>query len=82
MMHVFEKAAMRGEPMPDELKGPEQMLYLSLRHLYGSHKLGIVDTGTAKREKQKLEKEYELMRLDYRCWKQAVAERNGPYGKA
>lgn len=47
----FERQAMNGEPMPDGLGFPYQLLFLGLRDLYHQYKQGWVDKETARQEK-------------------------------
>ncbi|MBO5130333.1 MAG: hypothetical protein J6B95_08330 [Oscillospiraceae bacterium] len=58
----WERQAMNGDEMPDGLGYPEQILYLSLRLLYKSLRLGAIERPTAIVEKKKLMDEY-------RCYK-------------
>lgn len=53
-----EKLAMAGAEMPDGLTFVEQEVYQSFRMLYFQYKMRIVDRETARREKQKILKEY------------------------
>lgn len=50
----YERIAMAGGEMPDGLCSADQQMFLELRILYKSHKMGIVDRETARREKSKL----------------------------
>lgn len=50
----YEKIAMAGGEMPDGLCSADQQMFLELRLLYKSHKMGIVDREAARREKSKL----------------------------
>lgn len=50
----YEKIAMAGGEMPDDLTSTDQQMFLELRLLYHSYRKGIVDRETAKREKNKL----------------------------
>ena len=50
----YEKIAMAGGEMPEGLSSADQQMFLELRLLYDSHKRGIVDRETARREKIKL----------------------------
>jgi hypothetical protein len=54
----YEKIAMAGGEMPDNLSSADQQMFLELRLLYKSHKMGIIDRDTAKKEKIKLLNEY------------------------
>ena len=54
----YERIAMAGEEMPDELSSADQQMFLELRLLYDSHKRGIIDRETARKEKVKLLNNY------------------------
>lgn len=54
----FERVAMSGGEMPDGLTSADQQMFLELRLLYDSHKRGIVDWETARKEKTKLLNNY------------------------
>ena len=59
----WERQAMNGDEMPDGLGYPEQILYLSLRLLYKSLRLGAIERPTAIVEKKKLMDEYRLYKF-------------------
>ena len=50
----YEKIAMAGGEMPDDLSNADQQMFLELRLLYDSYKKGIIDKNVARREKAKL----------------------------
>lgn len=50
----YERIAMAGGEMPDDLDWYDRQLFLMLRTLYWQYKNGIVDRETASREKRKL----------------------------
>ena len=50
----YERIAMVGGEMPDDLEWYDRQLFLMLRTLYWQYKKGIVDRETASREKRKL----------------------------
>jgi hypothetical protein len=50
----YERIAMAGGEMPDDLEWYDRQLFLMLRTLYWQYKQGIVDRETASREKRKL----------------------------
>lgn len=56
----WEKAAIRGDEMPDGLSYPDQILFLCLRNLYAQKRAGIIDRAAAVREKNKLLDEYRV----------------------
>ncbi|MDD6824554.1 MAG: hypothetical protein PUE12_00285 [Oscillospiraceae bacterium] len=64
----IEKAAATTGPMPDELNGAEQLLFLSLRHLYATYHSGKISKEIAKVEKTQIYKEYEQNALNLKCW--------------
>ena len=53
----YEKVAMSGGEMPDDLEWYDRQMFLMLRTLYWQYKQGIVDRETASREKRKLLKD-------------------------
>ena len=53
----YERIAMVGGEMPDDLEWYDRQLFLMLRTLYWQYKQGIVDRETASREKRKLLKD-------------------------
>lgn len=53
----YEKIAMAGGEMPDDLEWYDRQLFLMLRTLYWQYKNKIVDRETASREKRKLLKD-------------------------
>ena len=57
----WEKAAMNGDELPDNLGYPEQVLFLELRMLYDQYRKGIIpDREQAVREKKRLLDEYRI----------------------
>ncbi len=59
----YERQAMNGEELPKGLEYPDQVLFILLRGLYDQLRKGIVDRGTAIREKKELMKEYEAYKF-------------------
>jgi hypothetical protein len=53
----YERIAMAGGEMPDNLEWYDRQIFLQLRMLYYQFKQGIVDRETASREKRKLLKD-------------------------
>lgn len=53
----YERIAMVGGEMPDDLEWYDRQLFLMLRTLYWQYKQGVVDRETASREKRKLLKD-------------------------
>lgn len=53
----YERIAMAGGEMPDDLEWFDRTLFLQLRMLYHQFKNGVVDRETASREKRKLLKD-------------------------
>ena len=69
----YEKIAMAGGEMPDDLSNADQQMFLELRLLYDSYKKGIIDRNVARREKAKLLDEYKanaLMDVFCKQWAQ------------
>ena len=60
----WEKQAQRGDPMPDGLEYPDQVLYQALAHLYARYRMKTITREQASIEKKKLLEEYEL----YKFW--------------
>ena len=58
----YEKIAMIGGEMPQDMDSCDQTNFLKLRLLYDSYKKGILTRERAKAEKAKIIKEYELDR--------------------
>lgn len=54
----YERQAMMGEEMQNGLSFVEQEVYQSFRMLYAQYKMKVVDRETARREKQKILREY------------------------
>lgn len=50
----FERIAMAGGEMPDDLEWFDRTVFLQLRMLYHQHRNGLVDRETASREKRRL----------------------------
>lgn len=69
MEYPFERAAMRGDPMPEGLTGAEQILFSGLSLLYARVHMKLMDRDAAKREKVKLVQFYESIRFDCDLWK-------------
>lgn len=59
----YERIAMAGGEMPDDLEWYDRQMFLMLRSLYWQFKQGIVDRETASREKAKLLRDYDLKRF-------------------
>ena len=55
----YEKIAMAGGEMPDDIEWFDCQTFLSLRMLYHQYKIGLVDRETATREKRKILRDYE-----------------------
>lgn len=56
----WERKAIRGDELPDDLGYPEQVLYLELRMLYEQYRNKIIDRDAATREKKRLLDEYRI----------------------
>ena len=68
----LEKAAARGEGVPDGLKAPERAYFIALRGLYYQYRVGIIDKDQAKREKVMLERDYKSAVLNEKCFEKSV----------
>lgn len=71
----IERLAADGSDMPDDLELPEQLLYLTLRELYGNFRSGHVNRDRAKREKSRIMVAYYELRQEYDLAKQYVEVR-------
>lgn len=56
----FERAAMRGDPMPDGLSFPDQLMFESLALLYTRYQLKSIPRDQAQNDKKKLMDEYRI----------------------
>lgn len=59
----YEKIAMAGSEMPDNLEWYDRQMFLSLRTLYWQYKNGIIDREQATRERAKLLQDYSLKKF-------------------
>ena len=64
MVYPFEKAAMNADEMPEGLSAADQFMFLALRNLYKSKRLGLIDRDQGSREKNKLEAVYRQLSFD------------------
>ena len=55
----YEKIAMAGGEMPDNIEWFDCQTFLSLRMLYHQYKIGLVDRETATKEKRKILQDYD-----------------------
>ena len=74
LLKDIELTAGRNEPMPEELDGAKQLLFLSLRMLYIQHALGKLSIEQARIEKTRIIKEYETNALKLKCWEEAMTK--------
>ena len=56
----YERIAMAGGEMPDNMDSSDQIMFLKLRLLYDTYRRGAISREQATREKAKFMKEYEL----------------------
>lgn len=61
----YEKQAMRGDPMPDGLNYPDQLLYQALALLYARYRLGAVTKDQAVLEKKSLLDNYRVYQFQW-----------------
>ena len=54
MEFLFERQAMRGEPLPKTLDIADSCLYMALKNLYAMYRAGLITRKDAKTEKQRL----------------------------
>ena len=64
MVYDFERAAIRGESVPDGLGPADTWLFLTLRELYAQVKRGTISRETGAIEKHKIEMEYNKLKFD------------------
>lgn len=59
---AFERIAMAGGEMPDDLEWFDRTIFLQLRMLYDQYRKGLVDRETASREKRRMleDREFQL----------------------
>ena len=69
----IEKIAMHSDDMPDGLNSAEQLLFLSFRFLYESHRRGMITREQAKKEKQsilsrfgEMQRQVEICQMHYK----------------
>lgn len=66
----IERLAANDSEMPDGLAMPEQLLFFTLRELYGNFRSGIVNRDRAKREKSRIYVAYYGLNNDYKATEQ------------
>lgn len=73
----LERLAADGGDMPDDLEMPEQLLYLTLRELYGNFRSGHVNRDRAKREKSRIYVAYYSLKNEYKAteWHSEIQKR-------
>lgn len=54
MEFLFERQAMRGEPLPKTLDIADSCLYMALKNLYAMYRAGLITRKDATAEKQRL----------------------------
>jgi hypothetical protein len=59
----YERIAMAGGEMPEDLEWYDRQMFLMLRTLYWQYKQGVVDRDTASKEKVKLLQDYGLKKF-------------------
>lgn len=59
-IYPYERAAMRGDEMPDGLDMVDQLNFLCLRQLYAQKRAGIIDRATGSAEKARLRYQRDL----------------------
>jgi hypothetical protein len=64
--------AAKGLPMPDDLKQPEQLYYLSLRYLYKEYRAGRIEKTQAQKERQQLTEAFIDNMYNYSMYKHQV----------
>lgn len=61
----YEKQAMRGDPMPNGLNYPNQLLYQALALLYARYRMGTVTREQAATEKKSLLDNYRVYQFQW-----------------
>src|SRR5574344_1223570 len=64
MVYDFERAAIRGESVPDDLEPADIWLFLALRELYAQVKKGTITREIGATEKHKFKMEYNKLKFD------------------
>jgi predicted transcriptional regulator len=54
MEFLFERDAMKGEPLPPKLDIADSCLYMALKYLYAMYRKGLIDRKRATEEKNKI----------------------------
>ena len=72
----IERMAMRGEPLPDDLSSPDQLLYLSFRSLYREYQHRFISRDQASLEKQKILAQHELSKFYFDSYVETAKMRN------
>lgn len=70
----WESQAMRGDDLPMDLGYADQVMYLSLRLLYATHRKGIITREQAVKEKKQLLEEYRMYKFREDLEKQWVEQ--------
>ena len=65
MEFPFERAAMRGDPMPEGLRIYEQAAYQALRYLYAMYHRKAISREEAAREKKLIRVQYDRAKADF-----------------
>ncbi len=72
----IERCAMNGDPLPDDLTNPEQMLFMALRYLYRTFRAGYIGKEEAGAEKAKIIKSFEMARFYQGIYQDTAKMRN------
>lgn len=65
----LSEIARKGQPMPEGLLSPEQLLFQSMRLLYKQFSVGIIEIETAKSEKREIIRAYTDNMYSYDLYK-------------
>lgn len=68
MVSELERAAMKGEAMPDGLSQPEQTYFQGLAYLYARFKAGHISRDSGSAEKKKMLHQKEKAERDHQFW--------------
>ena len=74
MEFPFERAAMRGDPMPDGLRLYEQSAFQALRHLYAMYHRKAISREDAAREKNQIRFQYDRAKADFEANRKNILE--------
>lgn len=81
MEFPFERAAMRGDPMPEGLRIYEQAAFQALRHLYAMYHRKAISREEAAREKKLIRFQYDRAKADFETNRKNILQNAGMWKK-